>query len=107
MTGITSATNDGECNSDFATTMRYGLTQKPFWHAKPDPHSNCSLHVFGHGPTAFVGADAYSVREPTAQKISTGRPSQPQRPPGSMQWLSRLGTMHLPSLSQPPVKPQR
>jgi len=49
----------------------------------------------------------YSVREPTPQKISTGRPSQPQRPPGSMHEVLPLGVMHLPWLRQPTVKPQR
>ena len=48
-----------------------------------------------------------SVREPTPQKISTGRPSQPQRPPESMQEFLPLGTMHFPLFSQPNVKPQR
>jgi len=48
-----------------------------------------------------------SAREPTPQKISTGRPSQPQRPPGSMHEFLPLGTMHFPLLSQPDVKPQR
>lgn len=96
-----------EWHPDFAVTMHYGLTQIPFWHTRPDLHCNCSLHGLGHGPTEPVGADAYSVDEPTAQKRSTGRPSQPQRPPGSKQCLSPLGTMHLPLLSQPPVKPQR
>src|SRR4029077_805119 len=27
--------------------LHYGLTQKPFWHTRPDPQSNCSLQVFG------------------------------------------------------------
>src|SRR5262249_22620398 len=61
----------------------------------------------GHGPTAFVGADVYSIRVPTAQKMSTGRPLQPQRPPGSMHEFLPPGTMHLPLLLQPEVKPQR
>jgi len=92
---------------DVAAVMHYGWVQKPFRQARRDPHSISLVQGRGHGPTASTGADVNSVREPTAQKISTGRPSQPQRPPGSMQWLSRLGTMHLPLLSQPPVKPQR
>jgi hypothetical protein len=49
----------------------------------------------------------YSVREPTPQKISTARPSQPERPPGSMHEVLPLGVMHLPWLRQPTVKPQR
>jgi len=61
----------------------------------------------GQGPTAFAGADVYSVGEPTPQKISTGRPSQPQRPPGSMHEVLLLGVMHMPWLRQPTVKPQR
>jgi len=48
-----------------------------------------------------------SVRESTPQNMSTGRPSQPQRPPGSMHEVWPLGTTHLPLLSQPDVKPQR
>jgi hypothetical protein len=65
------------------------------------------VQVRGHGPTEATGADVNSVREPTAQKISTGRPSQPQRPPGSMHEALPLGTTHLPLLSQPEKKPRR
>ena len=88
---------------------RQGLTQKPFWQTRPEPtpHPDSSVQGRGHGPTAFAGADVYSFCEPTAQKISTGRPSQPQRPPGSMQEGILLGATHLPLLPQPPVKPQR
>ena len=56
---------------------------------------------------ASTGADVNSVREPAAQKISTGWPSQPQRPPGSMQCVSLLGTTHRPLLSQPHINPHR
>lgn len=38
-----------------------------------------SVQGRGHGPTALTGADVNSIREPIAQKISTGRPSQRQR----------------------------
>jgi hypothetical protein len=88
---------------------RWVLTQKPFWQTRPEPapHPNSSVQGRGHSPTAFAGADVYSVREPTAQRISTGRPSQPQRPPGSIHEGVLLGTMHFPLLSQPDVKPQR
>jgi len=85
----------------------YRLTQSPFWHTRRDPHPTSWVQVRGHGPTVFTGADVNSVREPTPQKISTGRPSQPQRPPGSIHELLPLGTMHLPLLSQPDVNPQR
>jgi len=87
--------------------MHYGLAQKPFWQTRRDPHPDSLVQGRGHGPTASTGAEVNSVRESTAQKISTDRPSQPHRPPGSMQWLSRLGTTHLPLLSQPYAKPQR
>jgi hypothetical protein len=87
--------------------MPYGFAQVAFRQTRPDPHSEFSPHVRGHGPTAFAGADVYSIRESIAQKISTGRPSQPQRPPGSMHEGVPLGTMHLPLLLQPNVKPQR
>jgi hypothetical protein len=83
--------------------------QKPLrqTRSEPDPHPDSSLQGRGHGPTAFTGADVNSAGEPTAQKISTGRPSQPQRPAGSMQEGLALGTMHLPLLAQPNVKPHR
>jgi hypothetical protein len=87
--------------------MCYGLTQKPFSQTRRGPHSDSVVQVRGHGPTEFVGAEVNSVRESTPQKISTGRPSQPHRPPGSMHDALPLGTMHLPLLSQPEVKPQR
>ena len=54
----------------------------------------------GQGPTAFAGADVYSHREPTAQKISTGRPSQPQQPRSTHRGLP-LARCISPSLSQP------
>ena len=86
----------------------YGLAQKPCRQTRPvDPQPASSVQGRGHGPTAFTGADVNSVFEPTPQKMSTGRPSQPQRPPGSMQRASLLRTMHLPLLAQPPAKPQR
>ena len=44
---------------------------------------------------------------PAAQTISTGRASQPHRPPGSMQCESLLATTHRPLLSQPLVNPHR
>ena len=64
---------------------------------------------YGQGATV-AGADVYSLI-PSAvapQKRSTGRPSQPQRPPGvSMQNGLCAGTTHLPLLSQPDGNPQR
>jgi hypothetical protein len=86
----------------------YRLTQNPFSHTRPDdPHPDSAVQGRGHGPTALTGADVNSVREPAAQKMSTGRPSQPQRPPGSMQCASLLGTTHRPLLPQPDVNPHR
>lgn len=64
-----------------------------------------SLQISGHGPTKQAGADVYWLFESTAQRISTGRPSQPQRPPGSMQAVVLLGTTQLLNLS--PRNPQR
>jgi len=86
---------------------RHGLTQNPSRHTRPDAQAWSSVQGRGHGPTAFTGADVYSYLEFVAQKISTGRPSQPQRPPGSMHEALPLGTTHLPLLLHPPVNPQR
>jgi hypothetical protein len=47
----------------------------------------------------------YSAPELAPQNISTGRPSQPQRPPGSKQCGVLLGTTHSPNLS--PLNPHR
>jgi hypothetical protein len=90
-----------------AQKKAHGLRHKPFWHSSPDVHCELSVQDFGQGPTALTGADVNSVREPIAQNISTGRPSQPQRPPGSMHELFPLGTTHLPLLLQPPTNPHR
>lgn len=62
----------------------------------PTCTSELSVQGFGQGPTAFTGADMNSVREPIAQKTSTERPSQPQRPPGLMHELFLIGTTHQP-----------
>jgi len=71
---------------ELATYVRHGLTQTPLRQTRPVfPQSASSVQVFGQPPMKHAGADVYSVREPTAQKISTTSPSQPQRPPGSMQ----------------------
>jgi hypothetical protein len=88
-----------------ATDARYGLPHRPFCHVRLEGHLLFSLQGFGHTPTKHAGADVYSAFESTAQRISTSRPSQPQRPPGSMQRVVLLGTMHLLNLS--PRKPQR
>ena len=84
-----------------------GLRHQPFWQASPDKHWALSVQGFGQGPTALTGAEVNSVREPIPQKISTGRPSQPQRPPGSMHERFLLGATHLPLLPQPPTNPHR
>jgi hypothetical protein len=84
-----------------------GLRHQPFWQASPDKHWELSVQGFGQGPTALTGAEVNSVREPIPQKISTGRPSQPQRPPGSKHEGFPLGTTHLPLLPQPPTNPHR
>jgi hypothetical protein len=84
-----------------------GLRHQPFWQASPDKHWELSVQGFGQGPTALTGAEVNSVREPIPQKISTGRPSQPQRPPGSMHERFPLGTTHLPLFPQPPTNPHR
>jgi hypothetical protein len=71
---------------ELATYVRHGLMQTPLRQTRPVfPQSASSVQVFGQPPMKHAGADVYSVREPTAQKISTTPPSQPQRPPGSMQ----------------------
>ena len=57
-----------------ALTRVHGLVQIPFLHTRPEPcpHPNSSVQGRGQGPTAFTGADVYSMREPTPQKMSTG-----------------------------------
>jgi hypothetical protein len=71
---------------ELATYVSHGLTQTPLRQTRPVfPQSASAVQVFGQPPMKHAGADVYSVREPTAQKISTTLPSQPQRPPGSMQ----------------------
>jgi hypothetical protein len=85
-----------------------GLPQNPFSQTRRAGHAPPSVHGIGHGPTKPTGADANSDDEPLAQNRSTGRPSHPQRPPGSKHALPP-GKTHVPYPSQPfaPVNPQR
>jgi hypothetical protein len=73
------------------------------------PANTSSVQGMGQAPTELTGAEANSVDDPTAQKRSTGWPSQPQRPPGSAQLAPAFSTTHVPLPAQPiaPVNPQR
>lgn len=85
-----------------------GKLQTPLSQVRPEGQIRPSLQDIGQGPTKPTGAEANSEGESAAQNRSTGRTSQPQRPPGSKQFPG-LATTQVPRDLQPiaRVKPQR